>query len=149
MPDGIAARALALKVVNDANDVIDEITLDGGRQMWTAKRWADFVPRLERWMTIFETLGTRHGLRPEAGFLLGGESPCIADLVTAALWGTMGEKFPSIAVRLSGTAPAIAGLVARLMATPELANLATVSQRQFGDGYCGGQIEKSLRSVVD
>jgi hypothetical protein len=28
-------RALTMKVVNDANDVIEEITLNGGRQMWT------------------------------------------------------------------------------------------------------------------
>lgn len=26
---------MTMKVVNDANDVIDEITLNGGRQMWT------------------------------------------------------------------------------------------------------------------
>src|SRR5512143_2974926 len=46
MPATPALRALTMKVVNDANDVIDEITLDGGRQMWTEKRWQDFVPRL-------------------------------------------------------------------------------------------------------
>jgi glutathione S-transferase len=31
-------RAMTMKIVNDANDVIDEITLDGGREMWTKKR---------------------------------------------------------------------------------------------------------------
>src|SRR5262245_22335530 len=34
-PASPALRALMMKVVNDANDVIDELTLDGGRQMWT------------------------------------------------------------------------------------------------------------------
>lgn len=38
MPATPALRAMTMKVVNDANDVIDEITLDGGRQMWTKKR---------------------------------------------------------------------------------------------------------------
>ena len=42
MPATPALRALTMKIVNDANDVIDEITLDGGRQMWTEKRWQDF-----------------------------------------------------------------------------------------------------------
>ena len=46
MPSTPALRALTMKIVNDANDVIDEITMDGGRQMWTEKRWDDFVPRL-------------------------------------------------------------------------------------------------------
>ena len=35
MPATPALRAMTMKTVNDANDVLDEITLDGGRQMWT------------------------------------------------------------------------------------------------------------------
>jgi glutathione S-transferase len=34
MPATPALRAMTMKTVNDANDVLDEITLDGGRQMW-------------------------------------------------------------------------------------------------------------------
>jgi len=45
LPATPALRAMTMKVVNDANDVIDEITLDGGRSMWTKKSWQDFVPR--------------------------------------------------------------------------------------------------------
>lgn len=37
----------------------DEITLDGGREMWTEKRWRDFVPRLEKWMSFWEETGRR------------------------------------------------------------------------------------------
>src|SRR6187397_2088822 len=44
MPATPALRALTLKIVCDANDVIDELTLDGGRQMWTETRWRAFVP---------------------------------------------------------------------------------------------------------
>src|SRR5690348_10468763 len=54
LPAEIGARALAMKIVLDANDIIDEITIDGGKQMWTAKRWDEFVPRLQKWMRIFE-----------------------------------------------------------------------------------------------
>ena len=48
MPASPALRAMTMKIVNDANDVIDEITLDGGREMWTKKSWHDFVPRLRK-----------------------------------------------------------------------------------------------------
>lgn len=88
LPTDPALRALTLKVVNDANDVIDELTLDGGRQMWTAERWAAFVPRLRRWMTLWEDLGRRHGLTARSGLMLGGEAPGVADVVTATLWST-------------------------------------------------------------
>ena len=62
MPATPALRAMTMKTVNDANDVLDEITLDGGRQMWTQKHWRDFVPRLTKWMSIWEETGRRHGL---------------------------------------------------------------------------------------
>ena len=35
------------------------------------------------------------------------------------------------------------------MSEPALANLAKVSWEQFGDSYCGGQIEQSMRRVIN
>jgi len=35
------------------------------------------------------------------------------------------------------------------MAEPALANLPAVSRAQFGDGYCGGRIEQSMRRVIN
>src|SRR6201996_6649256 len=96
LPATPALRAMTLKIVNDANDVIDEITLDGGREMWTEKRWREFVPRLKRWMSFWEETGRRHGLKAKSGFLLGGETPGIADIITATLWSTMTDRFPKI-----------------------------------------------------
>jgi glutathione S-transferase len=148
MPGSLADKAMTLKVVNDANDVIDELTLDGGRQMWTPRRWKEHVPRLARWMSIWEETGRRHGLAPEAGYLLGGTKAGVADIVTATLWGTLAEQFPAIGRLLDEKAPACAGLTKRLCAEPALANLAAVSREQFGQAYCGGEIEKSLRRVV-
>ena len=148
LPAAVAGKALSLKVVNDANDVIDELTLDGGRQMWTPQRWREYQPRLKRWMAIWEETGRRHGLTAEAGHLLGGKVG-VADLVTATLWATVAERFPAIGELLAGHAPAVAGLTQRLMAEPALANLAAVSREQFGDSYCGGQIEQSMRRVIN
>src|ERR1700679_1389701 len=121
MPATAALRALTMKIVNDANDVIDEITLDGGREMWTKKRWKDFTPRLKKWMSLWEETGKRHGLKADAGFLLGGEAPGIADVVTATLWSTMTDRFPKIETVLEEAAPMTAALVRRVAELPALA----------------------------
>ena len=149
MPSTPALRAMTMKTVNDANDVIDEITLDGGRQMWTEKRWREFVPRLKKWMSIWEETARRHGLKPDAGFLLGGEVPGIADLVTATLWTTMGDRFHPIEAILEEAAPMTAALSRRVSALPTLVKLAAKARRDYGDVYCGGLVEASLRKVLD
>ena len=148
MPDTVFGKAMTLKVVNDANDVIDELSQDGGREMWNAASWKKFQPRLGRWMSIWEETGRRHGLSADDGYLLGGTKAGVADIVTATLWGTVADRFPVIGRVLSDKAPAVAGLTRRLMAEPSLANLAAVSRTQFGDSYCGGEIEKSMKRVI-
>ena len=148
MPRTPDLRAMTMKVVNDANDVIDEITLDGGREMWTETRWRDFVPRLKTWMSFWEETGRRHGLNIDAGFLLGGEAPGVADVVTATLWTTMADRFARIEVILEETAPMTAALSRRVANLPPLAKLAAKAREDYGDAYCGGQIEASLRRVL-
>jgi glutathione S-transferase len=148
LPATAALRAMTLKIVSDANDVIDEITLDGGRAMWTDKSWSDFVPRLKKWMSFWEETGHRHGLTAESGFLLGGETPGIADVVTATLWSTMTERFGRIEAILAEAAPMTAALSRRVSALPPLAKLAAQAKEDYGDAYCGGQIEASLRQVL-
>jgi glutathione S-transferase len=149
LPATPALRALTLKIVNDANDVIDEITLDGGREMWTQKRWDDFVPRLKKWMSFWEETGRRHGLKPDSGFLLGGEAPGVADVVTATLWATMADRFGKIEAMFEEAAPLPAALTRRVSDLPPLAALAAEARQDYGDAYCGGQIEASLRKVLD
>jgi glutathione S-transferase len=141
-------RALTMKIVCDANDVIDEITLDGGKQMWTKARWEEFVPRLKKWMSFWEETGRRHGLTVDAGFLLGGDTPGIADVVTATLWSTMTERFKKIRTILKRSAPMTAALTERVYELPPLAALAAKAREDYGDSYCGGKIEASLRKVA-
>ena len=148
MPATAALRATTMKIVNDANDVIDEVTLDGGRAMWTKKRWQDFTPRLKKWMLLWEETGRRHGLKATSGFLLGGGSPGIADVVTATLWSTMADRFQKIEAILEETAPMTAALTRRIADLPALAKLAAKAQQDYGNAYCGGQIEASLRRVL-
>jgi len=148
MPATPELRALTLKIVNDANDVIDELTLDGGRIMWTQKRWQEFTPRLKKWMSFWEETGHRHGLTPKSGFILGGKKPGIADVVTATLWSTMTDHLPHLAPVLKKTAPMTAALTERVAALPPLARLAAKAKRDYGQTYFGGQIEASLRKVL-
>ncbi len=148
MPASSALRAMTMKVVHDANDVIDEITLDGGRQMWTKARWQEFVPRLAKWMSFWEETGRRHGLEAEAGFLLGGEAPGLADIVTSTLWSTMTSRLPKVAPILEAAAPMIAALARRIADLPPLARLAAKTKKDYGQTYCGGEIEASLRKVL-
>jgi glutathione S-transferase len=148
LPQTPALRAMTLKIVCDANDVIDEITLQGGMQMWTEKRWQEFVPRLKKWMSFWEETGRRHGLKADSGFLLGGDKPGIADVVTATLWGTMTGRFKKLDTILKKSAPMTAALTKRVSDLPPLKKLAAKAKEDYGDAYCGGQIEKSLRKVL-
>ncbi|MBW4023715.1 MAG: glutathione S-transferase [Proteobacteria bacterium] len=148
LPATPALRAMTMKIVNDANDVIDEITQDGGREMWTEKKWAEFVPRLQKWMSFWEETGRRHGLKAQSGFLLGGDAPGIADVVTATLWTTMTDRLPKIEAILKEAAPKTAALARRVSDLPPLAQLAAKAREDYGDAYCGGQIEASLRKVL-
>ncbi|MDR6954809.1 glutathione S-transferase [Ancylobacter sp. 3268] len=146
--DDPGLRAMTAKVVNDANDVIDEVTLDGGRQMWTEARWEQFLPRLGKWMAIWEAAAARHGVVDDGGYLLGTREAGVADIVTSTLWSTMGDRFPSLQTMLEATAPRTAALTRRMQATPSLAALRARSFEQYGQAYCGGEIEKSLRRVL-
>jgi glutathione S-transferase len=148
MPVTPELRALTIKIVCDANDVIDEMTLQGGMQMWTEKRWGEFIPRLKKWMSLWEETGRRQGLEKTGGFLLGGGVPGIADVVTAVLWSTMTERFRKIGTLFRRTAPMTAALTERVIALPPLAALAAQARADYGDSYCGGQIEKSLQKVL-
>jgi glutathione S-transferase len=148
IPDNPALAALTAKLVADANDVLYEMTRHNGAQMWTKKSWRAYQPRLGRWMEIFEETGRRHGLMANSGFILGTETPGLADLTAHILWGTMTAKFPSLRPMLDAAAPAIAGLSDRMGKLPEQAKLRTRSDAEYGDEWCSGQIEASLRAVL-
>ncbi|HEY8575569.1 MAG TPA: glutathione S-transferase [Devosia sp.] len=149
LPDTPQERAMTMKIVNDANDVIDEITLDGGKAMWTPERWEEFKPRLQQWMRIWEETGRRHGLQADSGFMLGGVAPAIADVITATLWTTMTDRFSAIRTLLEESAPMTAALCRRVSALPALSKLSGDARRQYGEAYAGGQIGQSMAEVLN
>lgn len=148
IPQSAQLRAVTAKIINDANDVIDEITLDGGREMWTREKWDEFVPRLKRWMNIWEATALRYGLKDDSGFLLGTETVGVVDIVTSTLWTTMADRLQVVGLMLEEAAPLVAALSRRLQEHPSLVALSKASVEKYGDCYCGGEIEKSLRKVA-
>ncbi|MBK1668865.1 glutathione S-transferase [Rhodovibrio sodomensis] len=148
IPGDLARAALTHKVVADASDVLYEMTRYHGAQVWTQAAWDSYRPRLTRWMAVFEAHGRRSGLTPRDGTLLGTEEPGLADLTAHVLWGTMTAKLPALRPLLDSTAPAVAGLSDRIGQQPQLADLRRRSDAAFGDTWCGGEIEASLRAVL-
>lgn len=147
-PDDPLLEAMTTKIVADASDVLYETTRHHGALLWDQASWDAYLPRLTRWMAIFEETGRRHGLSPGAGHVLGTEAPGIADLATCVLWGTMTQRFPSLRPLLDARAPAIAGLTDRVAARPAQAELRRRSDENFGEVWCEGEIEASLRAVL-
>ena len=148
VPGDPARAALTAKIIADANDVLYEMTLHNGAQMWTKERWEAYRPRLARWMAIFEAHGRRHGLGMEDGHVLGTNDPGLVDLVVHILWGVMTSKLPALRPLLETTAPAIAALSDRVGRLPEQRRLRVQSDDLYGDEWCSGQIEASLRAVL-
>ncbi len=138
LPRAPHPKALAMKIVNDANDVLDEMTLNGGKSMWTPDFWADYVARLRRWMAIWETTMEKNGFAENK----------VARIVTATLWGTMTERLSELRSILDQEAPSVARLTDATRSNGPLAGQAEESRRRFGDAWCGGEIEKSLRRAI-
>ncbi|MBL3558232.1 MULTISPECIES: glutathione S-transferase family protein [Marinobacter] len=98
-------------------------------------------------MAIFEKTGLAHSLGPDAGYLLGS-TLTVADIATAALFGTLVHSFPELAGDLEKNAPRVARLCQRMERRPAIRDFLDKQRRELGNAYCGGQIEQSLRDVL-
>jgi len=148
LPKRSKTLALALKIILDCNDVLCEITRFYGMMMWDKKSWSEFrSSRLARWMQIFEKTGLEQGLEENKGFLLG-KTITVADIATTALFGTLVYCFPPLADDLRLHAPHIAQLIQRIEARPRIQSFLMRQREIYGNTYCGGQIEKSLRKMI-
>ena len=151
LPEALDKQALALKVMEDANDMLAEMSRGNGARMWDKEAWLAFVApsggRFVRWLQIFEALGTKHGLTLERGFLLGTEGATMADLVVFALLNTMERSLPELKTVLREHAPKAMALTDRLAQSGGLkAFLETQKEVKV---WCGGYIEKSIRAMLD
>ncbi|QKX16238.1 glutathione S-transferase family protein [Microbulbifer sp. YPW1] len=149
LPKRNETHTLALKTILDCNDVLMEITNYNGMQMWEKEAWEQFrYARLSDWMQVFEQTGLAHGLKEDKGFLLGSRIS-VADIATTALFGTMIHAFPSLETDLEENAPAIAALYRRIEKRTRIAGFLAQRREHWERGYCGGQIERSLRKMID
>ena len=60
----------------------------------------------------------------------------------------MTDKLPGLRPILDQSAPAVVGLTDRIFALPEQADLQARSDAEYGEAWCSGQIEASLRAVI-
>jgi glutathione S-transferase len=60
----------------------------------------------------------------------------------------MTDRLPPLGAMLTEEAPRVAALMDRLSGTPALSKLRRQSDEAWGEVYCGGRIERSLRAVL-
>lgn len=146
----ITKDSLALKLVLDCNDVLAEITNLNGSKMWEYSEWKEFrTNRLKRWMQIFEEFGNKHGLKSDSGTMLGTDNITFADTSTYALFGTMTRTITELKEDLKKYAPNVSALCDRFAERENIKSYLKAKHKIWGDLYCGGQIEKSIRKMIE
>jgi glutathione S-transferase len=142
MPDDPFDVAMCMKILMDCNDVLMEVCRYNGSSMWTREEWIPFrSERLPRWMQIFEESLKR-------GFI-GKDPASFADIGVFALFGNMTRCLPELDADLLSHAPGIHALCQRIGSRPSLAKYVADDEQEYGKLYCGGQIEKSIRKMLE
>ena len=141
LPDNHFDAAMCLKVLMDCNDLLMEICRYNGSMMWDRQDWIEFRSRrLPRWMKIFEESLARG--------TIGADAMTFADISVYALFGNMTRCLPELESDLHGMAPGIQSLCDRIGSTPSLERFVAEQESEYGDLYCGGQIESSIREML-
>ena len=134
--------AMSMKVLMDCNDVLMEICRYNGSIMWERDEWTAFrSERFPRWLRIFEESLARQ--------VLGGQEPGFADIAVFALFGNMIRCLPDLEADIEANAPGIRALCRRIGEEPSLARYIEGEEVRYGTLYCGGQIERSIRSMLE
>ncbi len=141
IPEDPFDAAMAMKVLMDCNDVLMEICRYNGSSMWAREDWSEFRSRrLPRWLGIFEESLKR-------GFI-GKDLATFADIGVYALFGNMTRCLPNLEADVLEHAPGIHALCEEIGAQPSLAKYVAAQEQTYGNLYCGGQIEKSIRKML-
>ena len=142
MPEDPFDMAMCMKIIMDCNDVLMEICRYNGSTMWEAQDWNQFRSRrFPRWLQIFEESLKR-------GFI-GKEPVSFADIGVFALFGNMTRCLTELEPDLLQHAPGIHGLCQRIGNKPSLARYVAEEESKYGKLYCGGQIETSIRRMLE
>jgi glutathione S-transferase len=150
LPKDSFQSAICLKLLLDSNDVLADITNLNGTVMWKHPSWKEFREnRLKRWLEIFEQTGQRLGLGSKSDYMLGGDQISVADTATCALWGTIIRCLPELSADCQKHAPHIFELCQRVESRPNIQSFLAEQHQNYGNLYCGGQIEQSIRRMLE
>ncbi len=142
LPEDPFEQAMCLKVLMDCNDVLMEICRYNGSMMWERAEWVRFrSERLPLWMRVFEESLNRR--------TIGAEPVSFADIGTYALFGNMTRCLPDLESDLQRHAPGIHALCQQIGAKPSLERYVAGEEERYGKLYCGGQIEESIRRMLE
>ncbi len=134
--------AMSMKVLMDCNDVLMEICRYNGSTMWEREEWIEFrQQRLPRWLAIFEESLQRG--------CIGKDPVSFADIGVYALFGNMTRCLPELDADVLQGAPGIHAHCQNIGSQPSLQRYVAGQAQQYGQLYCGGYIEKSIRKMLD
>ena len=142
VPDDPFDVAMCMKILMDCNDVLMEICRYNGSTMWGREEWNQFRSRrFPRWLHIFEESLKRD--------FIGRDPVSFADIGVFALFGNMTRCLPELEANVLKHAPGIHALCRKIGSKPPLAKFVADQQQKYGQLYCGGQIEASIRKMLD
>ncbi|MDJ0698836.1 MAG: glutathione S-transferase family protein [Woeseiaceae bacterium] len=142
MPEDPFDVAMSMKILMDCNDVLMEICRYNGSVMWEREEWNRFrSQRLPRWLDIFEESLNRG--------ILGEDPVSFADIGVFALFGNMTRCLPELESDVLSRAPGIHAHCRRIGSKPSLERFVRDEEQTYGKLYCGGQIEKSIRRMLE
>ncbi len=80
--------------------------------------------------------------------MLDSSKPSYADIALTALWGTMAGCLPGLANDIDHHALRISALCKRIESHLGVEVFISNQTEQYGQLYCGGQIEQSFRAML-
>ena len=136
-----------LRIINDALDILLEITRSHGALMWDDESWEAFITtRLPAWLAIHERWQTEQ--TQSSPYAHGRQNIGLSDLVLTALWHTMAEKLSNMRQIIESHAPTVMAHTNSIAETPEIKAV-----RKDWEGssilYCAGQIEASILEMLN
>ncbi len=141
VPEDTFDLAMCMKVLMDCNDVLMEICRYNGSTMWDREEWIQFrSERLPHWLRIFEeSLNRGH---------FGNEPVSFADIGVFALFGNMMRCLPELEPDVLANAPGVHAHCHKIGSMPSLADYVANESERYGQLYCGGYIEESIRRML-
>mmetsp|Transcript_11074 Transcript_11074/g.23757 ORF Transcript_11074/g.23757 Transcript_11074/m.23757 type:complete len:278 (-) Transcript_11074:3607-4440(-) len=160
-PSDLETSALALKIVLDCLDILGEISLSNGAQMWTRESWASFRgegKRLDSWLKNLEASAQRFGggttsaqksVPSSEVWMLGTPTASIADLALFALLEQLVRNMPPLKSDVLRAAPLCWSIVERLAAQQNLRSFIQKQTAQLPRRFCAPKIQASIYAMIE